>query len=282
MIHVHIIWDFDAAIGQINATYPYNYHEENIYKEINNVEKILAFADQYNFKFTFAITGFTAEEGIYPFHLPELIRKIYASGHEIASHTWRHEWLPIIQKKQVHKTLERSKIALETCLGEIGVVRGLVLPHNRPMSWYRKFAFSLGDRGVYPFFPGANLGVIIKVAEATGYSWVRVSYRPIYEKFIGINRNDTLERKWESTRKIITVPMNHNGFDNQAILLVKKGIEQKRDVVLSGHPLMISFPNKAESENNFIRLLEYLHSVQDQVEVVPVAKNIIFQKLLLK
>lgn len=27
-----IMWDFDAAIGQINSSYPYNYHEELIYQ----------------------------------------------------------------------------------------------------------------------------------------------------------------------------------------------------------------------------------------------------------
>ena len=44
--NLFIIWDFDAAIGQINSTYPYNFHEETIYKEIMNVESILKLSDK--------------------------------------------------------------------------------------------------------------------------------------------------------------------------------------------------------------------------------------------
>ena len=74
---LYIIWDFDAAIGQINSTYPYNYHEELLYKEIENVEKILKYVFDRKVPMIFAITGFSAEKGIFPFHFRDLIRKIY-------------------------------------------------------------------------------------------------------------------------------------------------------------------------------------------------------------
>ena len=43
--NLYLIWDFDAAIGQINSTHPYNYHEELLYKEIENVENFFLIVD---------------------------------------------------------------------------------------------------------------------------------------------------------------------------------------------------------------------------------------------
>lgn len=275
MIYVHIIWDFDGAIGQINATYPYRYHEAAIYEELQNVARILEIAKEYDVKFTFAITGFTAEEGIEPYHQQNLIRRIHREGHEIASHTWRHEWLPVIQHQQLIKTLERSRYALEKCIGVEGAVLGLVPPHNRPMSWYRKGAFSLGDRAIFPFYRGAELGSVIHIAGQCGYSWVRVSYRPLFEKLAGIR--DPLRRNWEWIGNVLTVPMHYTGFDPAAERMVREGVRRGKDLVLSGHPLMLSRPGKAEGEGHLRHLLDFLTGMKDQVQVMPVNQNPAFQ-----
>lgn len=275
IINAHIIWDFDAAIGQINATYPYNYNEAGIYEEARNVERILEIAQEYGVRFTFAITGFSAEEGIYPYHQQDLIRRIHREGHEIASHTWRHEWLPVIQHNQLIKTLERSRYALEKCIGTEGAVSGLVLPHNRPMSWYRKGAFSLGDRGIYPLYPGAELGSVIRFAGRCGYHWVRVSYRPTLEKLMSIRH--PFRRRWEWIGNVLTVPMHYTGFDSAAKRMISEGIRCRKDVVLSGHPLMLSRPDKAESEGHLLQLLDYLDVLKSQVQVMPVNQNPVFQ-----
>ncbi len=269
---VHIIWDFDAAIGQINATFPYNYNEVAIYREIENVQRILEIAKRYNVRFTFAITGFSAEEGVFPFHVPDLIRRIYSEGHEIASHTWRHEWLPVIQLKQIVKTMERSRYALEKCIGVKSSVIGLVLPHNRPMSWYKKGAFSIGDRAVWPFYKGADLGSVLKIARKCGYKWVRVSYRPIYQKILGIN--DPMRRKWERLGSLHVVPMQLTGFGSRAIKIIEQGIALRKNVVLSGHPLMLSRSDKIESEECLIELLEYVQRNRERIGVSTVRNSI--------
>ncbi len=158
-----ITWDFDGPIGLINASYPYNFHFSNLEREINNAKAILDILDKYQVKTCFAITGFSAEEGKYPYTFPELVHEIYKRGHEIASHSWRHEWSSIFQYNQIDKSLKRSKLALENALQQQQKVVGFVPPHNRPMTWLKRGAFSWGDRGIYPFFKAADNESIIKL-----------------------------------------------------------------------------------------------------------------------
>src|SRR5690606_331231 len=117
MKKILLIWDFDGAIGQINSSMPYNFNFQNLNVEIENVKEILKILDQYNIKCCFAITGFSAEDGIFPYTFPNLIKEIHSRGHEIASHSWRHEWSSIFSEKQIDKSLKRSKFILENCIG---------------------------------------------------------------------------------------------------------------------------------------------------------------------
>ena len=59
--NLYLMWDFDAAIGQINSTYPYGYFEESIHEEIKNIEIILEHASIYNIPMIFAITDADSE-----------------------------------------------------------------------------------------------------------------------------------------------------------------------------------------------------------------------------
>jgi len=115
-----IIWDYDSALGQINSSFPYNFKYDPIYQEIENVEYILRKAAELEIKMTFACLGFAAEKGIPPFNIPDQIKKISDSGHEIASHSWKHEWFPYLTDKQIYKSLERSKYSLEECTDKKG------------------------------------------------------------------------------------------------------------------------------------------------------------------
>ena len=128
---------------------------------MQNVDYILGVGKTNQLKMVFACLGFAAEKVPYPFCISEQIKKIHTLGHEIASHSWRHEWFPYLEKDQIRRSLERSKFALETCLDLPGAVQGFVPPFNRPMTWLQKSAFSLGDRALFPFFPGADLGSLI-------------------------------------------------------------------------------------------------------------------------
>lgn len=263
---VFLMWDFDAAIGQINSSYPYNYHEELIYQEINNVETILELSSKYEIPMIFSITGFAAEKGIFPFHIPELIKRIYSEGHEIASHSWRHEWLPFLEIDQLFKTLNRSKIALEECIGEKDAVKGFVPPFSRPMTWLKKGAFSLGDKAIGPAFRCNDIQKIIPVARSLGYKWMRVTYKTLTDRFFKINSARSLQRKWTNENGLACIPNNYVGFDEDAKKVLSLGIKTKRDVIISAHPSGLT---RAGSENieNFQSFLNFALKERDKKEL---------------
>lgn len=255
---VCIIWDYDAAIGQVNSSYPYNFHEESILTEIHNVEKILSLARERGLRMTFAVTGFAAESGQFPYHVPDQIREIAQLGHEIASHSWRHEWFPFLTREQIRRSLKRSKEALERCLGQPDAVKGFVPPFSRPMSWYGRLALSLGDRAFGPAFPGANLGSLLKLVSEAGYQWCRVVYRSLWRRF---TRRPPAPEAPVWLHHIACIPQHTCGFGDKAMSLLNDTIKHGRTLVVTGHPLGLSLPHD-EHEEKLKRFLNQLADMQ--------------------
>lgn len=255
-----IIWDYDSAVGQLNASYPYKFREETILQEIQNVDRILELGNTFDIQMTFACVGFAAEPGHFPYHIGDQIAKIYAAGHEIASHSWRHEWFPFLEREQVRRSLQRSKESLEKCLGKPGAVNGFVPPFSRPMSWYRKGALSLGDRVWGPRFPGANWGSLLNFVNEAGYRWCRVTHKPIWKKLRRPLPTAELSfTPWIQAKNVICVPEHYCGFDDPALALTKRAIDEDETVVIVGHPLGLS-RNKSENINY---LLSFMRCVAD-------------------
>lgn len=264
MKKIILIWDFDGPIGQINSSYPYNFNFENFEVEISNVHYILKKLEEYNIKTCFAITGFSAEEGKYPYVFPELIAEIAKKGHEIASHSWRHEWTPIFLKNQIEKSLVRSKKSLEKAIDNKQDVVGFVPPHNRPMTWLRKGALSLGDRGIFPFFTMGDNQSLIKLLKNNNYKWIRVSYKNIFQKFKFLKRNIT--GKIYKTNGILIFENHYTGFDGKVVNHILN--TNFATYTISAHPLMISFENKIESRENFENFLNILIGSNQDIQFV--------------
>lgn len=259
-----LIWDFDGAIGQINASFPYNFNYSSFEKEISNVKEILEILQQYKIKTCFAITGFSAEEGKYPFMFPELIKEIYSRGHEIASHSWKHEWSSLFRKVQIDKSLKRSKLILESTIENKQDVIGFVPPHNRPMTWLRRGAFSLGDRGVFPLFRMADNENIINCLRENNYRWCRVSYKNLLVK-IGL-KTRKLTGRVVSYKEILLLENHYTGFDNAVVdYILSTDFET---YTLSAHPLMFHFKNKKENCENFLNLLNRIEASGQNIEFV--------------
>jgi len=263
MINVYLIWDFDGPIGQVNATFPYKFDSQKLVTEIENVFFILEKLDEYKIKNIFAVTGFTAEKSTGLFDQRDLIKSIYAKGHEVASHSWRHEWLPIFTKEQIMASMRRSKMILEECIGEQNSVVGFVPPHNRPMTWVKKGAYSKGDRGLYPFFWGGDLGNIINALKGEGYKWIRISSKA------WINANalqvDAAGHKWYN-EELKIVQNTCTGFNDTAIRYLKESVRNNTDIVVSGHPLAFMF-GREESKDNFLKFLDVTAKMVEQKEI---------------
>lgn len=264
MKNIILIWDFDGAIGQINATYPYNFNFLNFEKEINNVREILNLLDEYKIKCCFAITGFSAEKGVYPYNFPDLIKEIYHRGHEIASHSWRHEWMPIFKKDQIDKSLKRSKKILEEVIEDSNKVLGFVPPHNRPMSWIQRGAFSLGDRGLFPFFKLGNNETIIKLLRQNNYQWIRISYKSLIYKFLF--RKPNITGRVFKYKKILIFENHYTGFDDKVIQHILS--TNYNTYTISAHPLMFSYKNKNEAKDNFLNFLNSLRNSKQDIKFV--------------
>jgi len=265
---VFVIWDYDAALGQVNATYPYNFHEEVLLDEIRNVDEILTLAQAWSIKLTFACVGFAAEPGQWPYHVPDQIRRIHCLGHEVASHTWRHEWLPFLEREQLVRTLRRSRQALEACIGNGESVVGFVPPFNRPMTWKGRLAFSLGDRVWGPRFPGSDLGALCRLLKAEGYRWCRVFYVPLWNRLLGRG----IQKHLTTHSGITCVPAHYNGFDEAALKFLKTTAETEGLAVITGHPSALSRHGK-ESREHFRAFGEALARYQQAGKLVARSVN---------
>jgi hypothetical protein len=276
---IFIIWDYDTAIGQVNSSYPYNFNEEKLLEEIANVEKILEIAREFEVRMTFACVGFAAEPGHYPYHVPDQIRKIFSQGHEIASHSWRHEWFPYLQREQIEKSLVRSKHILEECLGAPGAVKGFVPPFSRPMSWYSRGAFSFGDRVFGPWYPGASYGTLLPFIRDAGYKWCRVAYYPIWQKLSTDRmRNRSIRRAWLESNEVLCVPQHYTGFDDVARSLMRTATDGG-SVILVGHPSGLT-RNNTENIEHLRDLLHELAEYQQSGSLVAstVSSSVISEK----
>ncbi len=258
-----LIWDYDTPIAKITATRPYDYDFNKCLEEAVNVDTILEYATASSTLMTFAVVGFGAEESVEPFDVREKIRKIFQQGHEVASHSWKHEWFPYLTKFQIEKSLQRSKYILEKCLGEKDSIKGFVPPHDRPMSWPSKLALSMGDRALYPFHPGASLGYILSELKKQQYTWCRASYRSAFNKILdwkGGDYENRLTKNWKVNNGVVHFRGTYMGFDDPIYPILEKAVRKSLPIVIVGHPAGLSMNKSGNIQlfDKFMKKIEVL------------------------
>ena len=97
-----------------------------------NVDRILAMLDQHETKATFFTLGWIAER------YPELIRRIVAEGHELASHGYGHERASEQTAAAFFADINLAKLLLEDLAGQ--QIKG-----------YRAPSFSIGQHNLWAF-----------------------------------------------------------------------------------------------------------------------------------
>lgn len=258
---VAIVWDFDSAIGQLNATYPYHFRSAPLWEELAAVDELRKQSERLDIAMTFATLGTAAEDLPSPFSAHEQLRALHHDGHEIASHAWRHEWLPHLTTQQLHRSLLRSKLALEQLVGQVGAITGFVPPFNRPMSWLARGEIRPGDRPAMPPGAGATLDGLIPSVSRAGYSWIRAGYR----RRLGPTRADRLFAP-EVVVGCVNLPHHYNGFDARAHDLLDEAVARRRLLVLSGHPAGLT-RNGNEHLDHVRRTLEAIARRRDAGEL---------------
>lgn len=92
-----------------------------------NVDRILELMDQHNVRATFFILGWVAER------CPELMARIAAGDHEIASHGYGHDLVYSLSQEQFREDLRRAKDQIESTTGAL--VRGYRAPSFSITEW---------------------------------------------------------------------------------------------------------------------------------------------------
>jgi polysaccharide deacetylase family protein (PEP-CTERM system associated) len=97
-----------------------------------NVDRILALLDEHGTKATFFTLGWIAER------YPEIVRRIVAEGHELASHGYGHERATEQSESAFFSDINLAKLILEDLVGT--QVKG-----------YRAPSFSIGKQNLWAF-----------------------------------------------------------------------------------------------------------------------------------
>lgn len=87
---------------------------------VKNTKKILAILSASNVKATFFILGWTAEK------YPTLVKEIYSTGHEIASHSYAHRLIYQQAPDEFRNDIRKSKAILE------GIIQAPVIGYRAP------------------------------------------------------------------------------------------------------------------------------------------------------
>lgn len=113
-----------------------------------NTDKVLALLDEASVKATFFVLGWVAER------CPELVKRIAAAGHEVASHGYGHQRLTNQTRMEFREDVRRSKAILEELSGR--AVFGYRAPSysiSRQTFWAFDELYAAGYRYDSSIFP---------------------------------------------------------------------------------------------------------------------------------
>lgn len=257
-----LFWDYDTQWGADRSRSPGGPRNYG-HLEFENTERLLELHAQYNIPACFAVVGAAALPGERPYHDPAQIRRIRGAGHEIASHAFRHEWLPGLNRRELLETLRLSKDALEQCTGE--EVVSFVPPFNQPFDYSARWAISLSERRE----AGRERTDMKQLCDAlrdSGYRFCRISYSPLPIQIvwrlsgrrIRIRRRGVVETISGVTCACLNSP---GGFDGRVIKLLRRCVKAGALLVVYGHPHSLHAGN-SQDEVWLIPFLEEVQSLQ--------------------
>ncbi|MCI0393990.1 MAG: polysaccharide deacetylase family protein [Chloroflexi bacterium] len=252
-ITLMLMWDYDTPTGFAVSSLS---RQADPLSDYACTDRILELLARHGIVSTFACVGVAAESGPLPVHNPAQIRAIHAAGHEVASHSHRHELIPALNRPQLIETGRISKVALEDCIG--AEVAGFVPPWNRPFHHPRRLAISTKDLRAGGWHWQHSVSSLCEALAECGYYWVRVLYTPVHEQIA--------RKLWPGRARAIrpttidcysgvyTLRLNYLGYDDQLInwLAAYQGQNipgQDLALVIYAHPHGIEHRNSQHWEH---------------------------------
>ena len=233
-----LYWDYELQAGADSSRIGVKMSGSEDYHQ---TEKILDLLDEYGVKSVFAVLGFAAQNGELPYHAPAQIRKIAERGHEVASHTWKHEWIPTMTEQQLRQVLRQSKQALESVIGK--PVISFAPPWNVPTRYWRKFAPGFYDwRGGYP---RTDIPALCRALCAEGFKTSRVDYEPLSASISrhAFKRVVSEPVKMAYEKDILCFKVNGSGFGSSSQEMLRRIAESGGLAVIFAHPHSLAAEN---------------------------------------
>lgn len=222
--------------------------------EFENTERLLQLHADFDVKACFAAVGSAALAGERPYHDPAQIRRVHAAGHEIASHSHRHDWLPALNPRELRETVTASKDALEQCIGS--AVSAFVPPWNQPFDYPAGWSFSVSERRASG--PArTDLRRLCETLRDAGYRFCRVAYRSIFLRLAERFSRRRLDRPVlpESIAGMTCLRLNTpGGFGRETADVVERCAATGGYVVVYGHPHSLTLEG-LQHEKHLVPLL---------------------------
>jgi hypothetical protein len=235
-------WDYDTQWGADRSRKgPRNWG----HLDFKYTDELLDLHAQFGVRACFAVVGAAALPGSHPYHDPAQIRRVHAAGHEVASHSFAHEWLPALDPRALRQTIADSKNALEQCIG--APVLSFVPPFNQPFDHLPGWSISVSER----LAAGRNRTTLGRLCEAlaeSGYRFCRTGYVPIGER-ISRQLGGSLfrPRPPEDIAGVTCVRTGPCGFDKDTVAEMCRRAAPRAPVVMYGHPHSLHGSGSAQS-----------------------------------
>jgi len=257
-----LFWDYDTQWGADRSRAPGRPKTWG-QAEFANTERLLELHAEYSVRACFAIVGAAALPGERPYHDPMQIRRIHAAGHEIGSHSFRHEWLPGLGYRRLRATLQLSRETLEQCIGAAVVT--FVPPYNQPFDYAPAGSISLSER-LRAGPDRIDLTRLCATLRETGYAVCRVSYRAAYRRALDrlLRRRVDWPVRPEFIAGVTCIRLNTpGGFATASEAVLTQSVARGGTTVVYGHPHSLHAGN-SQDESWLIPFLKRVRSLCDQ------------------
>jgi peptidoglycan/xylan/chitin deacetylase (PgdA/CDA1 family) len=255
--HLLFFWDYDTQWGADRSRSPGGPGGWGAL-EFKHTERLLELHAEYRIPACFAVVGAAALPGVRPYHDPDQIRRIHRAGHEVASHSFRHDWLPGLGRTELRETLRKSREVLEDCIG--ASVTAFVPPYNQPFDYAGGWSISLSERLAVRGPERTDLKRLCEALRETGYRFCRVAYRPLWVRVTErltkrrLDRPSTLEQIAGIGCIRVNTP---GGFAAETRVMIEANKDSGGFIVIHGHPHSLQAEN-SQHEAHLVPLLRRL------------------------
>jgi peptidoglycan/xylan/chitin deacetylase (PgdA/CDA1 family) len=224
-----ISFDYDSPEGYRNSFAMQGWRPD---ADQVGTDVLLRVLGDHDVRASFGVVGRAALDGTPPEHCPEQIRAIHAAGHEVASHSMFHRFIPPMRHNELFDDLVESRRTLENCIA--APVRGFIPPFNRPMHFPQRRAISVSEvLGLHGRGRGRqSLGSMLRVLGQAGFGWSRVSFEDKLARYLGWRDPE----QPFNFRGVIAIPLHSTGFGEATAALVRRYLTSDLTIAIYGHP----------------------------------------------